>query len=114
VAGRIGLSRAVDRVRGRILTIDEYNRLNRGSIKRFIGLEVRFNDDPNGVHWVGFVEPTTANDGTQCYIISPTSDSDTDSGNVRFEQRGGWRWENNRPLIPIGNRIIGYVVFDVP
>ncbi|MCL2381511.1 MAG: hypothetical protein FWC64_07940, partial [Treponema sp.] len=32
VAGRIGLSRAVDRVRGRILTIDEYNRLNRGSI----------------------------------------------------------------------------------
>jgi hypothetical protein len=114
VAGRIGLSSAANRVREQVLTRAKYDRLNGGNTRRFIGLEVRFNDNPRDIHWVGLVEPTTASDGTPCYIISPTSNSDTDPGNVRFRLEGGWKWENNQALIPIGNRILGYVVFNVP
>jgi len=102
-----------NRARNQVLTLAEYNRLNERDIRCFIGLEVRFSADPSDIHWVGLVRPTTANDGTAYYIISPTSDFDTAPGNVRFRPEGGWKRENNQTLIPIGNRIRGYITFNV-
>ena len=117
VGVRIGLPHnrnTPNRVRNQILTLAEYNRLNERDTRCFIGLEVFFDDRADAIHWVGLVAPTTASNGTPCYIISPTSDSDTAPGNVRFQATGGgWIRENEQTLVPIGNRIRGYIVFDV-
>jgi hypothetical protein len=95
---------------GKPLSAGEFRRLNAEAGKRYyIGLEVTINN-AGKTHWVGLRSLAYCPGGVEYYAISPTSASDTNRDNIRYQQNG-WKTGNGEVFVPAAC-VTGYVVFE--